>query len=457
MGTIANNDNLYGVAKWIVDPTSGRGTNTTIQAAITAASSGDTVFIRPGTYTENLTLKAGVNLTAFQCDVGINAVSNVTIIGKCSMTTAGTVVMSSIQLQTNSDFLLAVTGSAGSIVILNNCYLNCVNNTGISHTTSGGGAISLINCFGDLGTTGIAFYVGTSTGGIDLYRCNITNGGLSTTASTISANAFTLQYSQIAFPLSCSSTGSISSSWCLHACTALNTACIAMTGTGTSKAVYSNFGPGTASSITVGAGTTFQAYDCEFSGGNTNQITGAGTLQYSGLTFTNGASTVINPTTQTPSYTNLGKWKASGQPAFLYYLASNTAANVTGDGTQYTLGTDALTKVYDQSSNMTTGGTFTAPVTGLYQFNLTIQMYGMVAQTQNQIRIITTARTYIGGQESATIGVGGVLTQSFSVLADMTAADTATFIALSAGSTKTVGIGGSGSPYLTFISGIQLA
>ena len=125
--------NTFTTAKWIVSPTASDGTHTTIAAALTSASSGDTIFIRPGTYTENPTLKAGVNLSAYTCDA---LTPNVTISGKCTFTGAGTVSISGINLQTNSDFCLAVTGSAASIVYLNNCYINALNNTAISYTSS---------------------------------------------------------------------------------------------------------------------------------------------------------------------------------------------------------------------------------------------------------------------------------------------------------------------------------
>ena len=70
----------------IVDA-NGSGDFTTIAAALTAASSGQTIFIRPGTYTENPTLKAGVNLSTFPSD----ATSGTVIIkGKCTLST-GTV------------------------------------------------------------------------------------------------------------------------------------------------------------------------------------------------------------------------------------------------------------------------------------------------------------------------------------------------------------------------------
>lgn len=42
-----------------------RGTFSTIQSAIDAAPAGATVFIKDGTYTESLTLKAGVNLCCY--------------------------------------------------------------------------------------------------------------------------------------------------------------------------------------------------------------------------------------------------------------------------------------------------------------------------------------------------------------------------------------------------------
>src|SRR5258708_20620706 len=121
--------NTFGVAKWIVSATASDGTHTTIASALTSASSGDTIFIRPGTYTENLTLKAGVNLSAFGSDSSQNGTGKVIISGTCTMTTAGSVTISGIQLQTNSAALLAVTGTLASVVNLQNCYLNCTNTT----------------------------------------------------------------------------------------------------------------------------------------------------------------------------------------------------------------------------------------------------------------------------------------------------------------------------------------
>jgi hypothetical protein len=66
----------------------------TIQAAITAANSGDTIFIWPGTYTEDLTLKPSVNL------IGQSKFS-VYIVGTVTFSTAGTVYCEHIIFKTS--------------------------------------------------------------------------------------------------------------------------------------------------------------------------------------------------------------------------------------------------------------------------------------------------------------------------------------------------------------------
>ena len=126
--------NHYSVARYIVAPTIAEGANfTTITAALAAASSGETIFIRPGTYTEDLTLKADVNLSSFS---GEGVTPTVTIIGKLTATFAGTAVITGIRLQTNGDNFLAITGSAATRINLWNCYTNCTDATGISISSS---------------------------------------------------------------------------------------------------------------------------------------------------------------------------------------------------------------------------------------------------------------------------------------------------------------------------------
>lgn len=288
--------NTFGVAKWVVSANATQGTHTMIASALTSASSGDTIFVRDGTYTENITLKAGVSITAAQGD---DSIPNVTIIGTCSFSTAGTVNISNIRLQTNSSNLLSVTGSSASVVNLQNCYLNCTNNTGISFTTANASsAITLLNCNGDVGTTGIGLFVVSSTGFMTLDHCDITNSGNTSTASTCSDGQIYIKHSEIRIPMAASSAGVIGSKFSyIH------------TGT-TTPLVFTNspqintfeccsIAGGTNSAISIGATSVCGLFSSDINSANTNAITGTGTLQAPSVTFT-GASSANDVTTTQP-------------------------------------------------------------------------------------------------------------------------------------------------------------
>lgn len=284
--------NTFGVAKWIVSATASDGTHTTIAGALTSSSSGDTIFIRPGTYTENITLKAGVNLCAFICDA---LTPNVTISGTCTATATGTATLSGIRLQTNSANIISITGTNAVIINLKDCHLNCTNNTGISIAN----ANAIINCYeceGDLGTTGIGFY--TSSGQVWFWGCNFTNSGNSLTASTVSGQFSAFINTTISSPVSTSSAAYISAKNSYFA--GLNTTAVSLTGTGGSNLDSCILSSGTASALSIGAGCSCIVERCSIDSTNTNCITGAGSINYQGVTFAGGDTPTkkINVTTQ---------------------------------------------------------------------------------------------------------------------------------------------------------------
>jgi hypothetical protein len=309
--------NKPGTAKWIVNATANLGTHTTIASAITSASSGDTIFITPGTYTENLTLKAGVNLTAFGSDSSDNGTGVVIISGKATMTTAGSVTISGIQLQTNSDFLLAVTGSAASIVNLNDCYLNCTNNTGISFTSSSASSsVKIFRCNGDLGTTGIGVFASSSAGLLTINYSKFTNSGSSTTANTVSAGSLNVKWCTFTNPTTSSGTGAFFANHSEFDTSAQNVTVATVGGSGLGNHVNSSYASGTASAISIGS--TLSINNCEVFSTNTNSITGAGTIIYSGICFANTSTTsTINTTTQTNSGTLQGSKNTSPSAGYL--------------------------------------------------------------------------------------------------------------------------------------------
>ena len=286
--------NNYGPAAIIVDANPANGTHTTIQGAVTAAAANSTIFIRPGTYVENITLASGKNLCAYGCDSSLNGTGHVVISGTITVTTATTCTISGIQLQTNSAALLAVTGSAASVVNLENCYLNCTNNTGITFSSSDASAtIRIYRCSGDLGTTGIAYYTHSSSGLLEIGYCRLQNSGASTTANTCSAGSLNIAYCSFNNPLTTSGTASLSQRETSYFMPG-NTTCLTSGGSGGSGSIFDTYISGTASAISVG--NTLTLFFANVNSSNTNAITGAGTLNYNCLTLP--VSTSINTTTQ---------------------------------------------------------------------------------------------------------------------------------------------------------------
>ena len=317
--------NTFTAAKFIVSSDATQGTHTTIQAAITAASAGDTILIRDGSFTENITLKAGVNLVAMS--------RNTTIIGKCIDNGVSTsCIVQNIVLRTNSDYAIA-TSSGSSIITLINCNINSVNNTGLN--TAAGDTIRINNCIGDIGTTGIAIYTGA--GSYQFNNCNFSNSGLSTTASS-SSGTVNLFQSTFSSAFATSSSGAVACRKSTIDCGSLNITALTTAGTGSSSIDSSILFSGTASAISIGAGTTLTASSTTVSSSNTNAITGSGTLINAGIAFTS-TSSLINTSTQ-------------------------TARNIDVGGISFDGGTNNLSS-YTQSTSFTPAITFGGGSTGI--------------------------------------------------------------------------------------------
>ncbi|MCF1193357.1 hypothetical protein LRR18_17340, partial [Mangrovimonas sp. AS39] len=108
--------------------------------------SGDTIVIRPGIYTENITLVAGVNLCALSDSWSPTGTNNtVTILGKVTASYAGLAHITGIELTTNSDYCIELTGASATKLVLSNCFINATNNGAINHTGSSGLSIIYFN------------------------------------------------------------------------------------------------------------------------------------------------------------------------------------------------------------------------------------------------------------------------------------------------------------------------
>jgi hypothetical protein len=285
----------YSVANGFIVDKLGNGDFTTIQSAVTAATSGDTIFIRPGTYTENVTLKVGVNLVAFAPSLTYAADSgtlpDVIINGTCTLTGAGTVGIDGIGLQTNSAAALVVSGSAASVVILNDCFLNCSNNTGITFSSTSASSIIEMNyCGGDLGTTGIALFAHSSAGNLRFLHSSFSNSGTSLTANTISSTGgFFPNFSSWSNGMSLSSSSNMQGSY-LDMTMSGNQVAVTTAGTSTVNLQHCNFTSGTSSCISIGATSSVTLHYSFLSSSNAATIAGTGTLDFTNLSFNSVAA-----------------------------------------------------------------------------------------------------------------------------------------------------------------------
>lgn len=302
------------LTSFVVDPSTtvgSRGTYSTIAAALTDATSGTTIFIRPGTYTEDLTLKAGVNIQAFPAS-GIN--ESTIILGNATASFAGMCTISGIELKTNSNPFLTVSGSSATVVNLLYCYLNCNNNTGISFTSSS--ASARLNIFGGFIFHGSATSTLFSASSAGRMTIDGVNGGLVgssgvTTASSSSATYIDANNTKFNCPFSTSSTGILDFTFCEVSCNNQNATCITTSGTTGNSFENCNFSSGTATAISIGASTTCTVLSSLVKSTNANAIGGSGTLIQSAIDFGDSSSTIQSTLTVTQRYSTCFQYLAT--------------------------------------------------------------------------------------------------------------------------------------------------
>lgn len=289
--------NPMSASRWIVDALGFNGTHTTIASAVSAASSGDTIIIMPGTYVENFTISKSLIFYAYSSQVRDTASDlNVAITGTVTISTASLrVSFSGITFNTNGAVSISVT--AASQVFFENCYFNASN----ANSLSGTGNLANIyfeNCSGTFAST---FTLFTSTGSlIWIKNCLFLDTAGTLAASTISSNSINLYNSSFAFPFTTSSTGQLIAQYCRFGpiTNVTNQTWITTAGNQTNYLTHCQISAGTSSAISIGAGTVVETYECIVNSTNTNAITGAGTSKQIGNVFP-GSGQIDNTTTRT--------------------------------------------------------------------------------------------------------------------------------------------------------------
>lgn len=200
--------------------------------------------------------------------------------------------------------------------------------------------------------------------------------------------------------------------------------------------------------VTVAGTSAGDAFTTYTVAGTTNWSVGTDN-SVTGDPFVIAASNALG-TTNIMSALVTGEINYPLQVAFLAYLAS-TALNKTGNSASYTIGTDALTEVFDQNSDFNTNGTFTAPVTGRYQLSGSAFLIGNTILQIILVSLVTSNRSY--GNQIGRAANASDLAATLSLLVDMDAADTATVTVLGAGEAGNTSDVSGVTPFQTFFSG----
>lgn len=380
---------------------------TTIAAAYAAAVSAggkQTVFIQDGTYTENITLTPGVNISAFGSSSSQDGSGNVIISGTVTMTATGSCTIYGIQLQTNSAFAVVVSGANACSLSLTNCYINALNNTGISFTNSNAASfISLEDCNGDIGTTGIALYASSAAGSIFILGSYISNSGLSTTASSNSSGTVGINYSNLSFPMATTGTGNFAILTSSISTASINTISFNAGGSGDLLIQDCNVFSGTASICTVGATFQVAILNCVLGSTNANVLTGAGTCFYSSCFFP--LNNNVNVTT-TRAFAAMGVVGSAPAPSAIgeqirATLASGTPVSLTNNAPLTVTSISLTAGVWDVSGivGFISGGT-----TSITQLQMSISTTNNALQgNYGDDTIANSFTAQIGIQQTLTI------------------------------------------------------
>jgi len=299
--------NSYGPYKWIVNPIPGVGTHTTIAGALASASSGDAIFITPGTYTENLVPTVPVSLIASAQGVDNGLNQQTVIVGNISHTIAGQLSFNNIHFRTNGNYIYSMTGVNPCLGTFENCFFDMNNFSAIFvANTSASSSVNLFSCKDNINSSGSILFNCSFTsnigGNLNIYDHDGYNSAFSNVPSVMVAGVLIMDACRFYHPI----TVGVSASCHLDDIeidTTLNISSIATCLTiscNSAVADYCSFYSLTASAINITSTGILELNQGIVDSTNVSAITGVGQIRLSDISFTN-TSSLVNTTTQIPN------------------------------------------------------------------------------------------------------------------------------------------------------------
>lgn len=265
-------EGLYPISEYVVD---WRGTTeyTTIQSALDAAEAAGYnagVYVRPGTYTEDLILYDGMDVIGA---VGIADTGTFKIVGTHTPPTSGAVCIRNAYLESTTDVFNSAAAGTSSIILVD-CAIAVTN----------GYTFNLPNWTGSFGAFDIGEVASTNDGwinntaGATVFMTDVTIGAGSTNTMNVSGTT-TMFNVNAQCPINFQSTGTanIRGCWITNGITTSDTAGVDISNT--------TIASGSTTAITHNSTTTMTTSDLTIDTSNATAIDGTGTIQLGSVTF----------------------------------------------------------------------------------------------------------------------------------------------------------------------------
>jgi hypothetical protein len=269
---IQSSTNLYQTFKFVVSNIAGESPFSTIQAAINAAQAAGantTVYVRPGTYTENLTLYNAVDVEGTDSTL-------VTIVGTHLPPVAGAITFNRIRLSSTTHIFSSA--AAGSCTIrITNCTFT-VTNGYACNLANWTGPILIKNC-NEISSThdGVIYNTGASL--VEIFNCSVGYG----TAQTMSVNGVVNLFgTSLSCPVSLS--GSATSNF--DGGCSFNSP-LTISGSANLSIINSSISTGSAVSLTVTSLNPVVLTNVSINTTNAVAIAGTGSVNFDTVSFTN--------------------------------------------------------------------------------------------------------------------------------------------------------------------------
>jgi len=371
-------DNEFWLSPYVVDPNTtpgSRGSFSTIQSAIDAANGagGGTVYVRQGTYTENLVLHPNISIIGVCVDgiPGQLGDTNVPkVVGNITYSEAGACQIERMYLQATTGTVLEINNTAGQgFVLIRDCTVEALSGDDFNLATTGGGTGVLFGLNSLFLATGFVGQV-NADGSVQLEESTLNTSG------------------NVAFDVKgfCTIVRSVIA--------ATNVGLDITATTGVAGITYSTISSAIGASFTTTGTISSQwnNWQCNDLGGF--YITGAGTYQYNDDKLY-GTATDIDPAT---SVTN-PQWRPRATAAANATLAyAGTASFDSGDFTV----TDGFVQLNGSGNGTTTtvgavtGNVITIPLgatPGTYQFEARVAGFEATTPASAGYNIYATIRT----------------------------------------------------------------